>query len=718
MLTAVWYILHTSHPPKVHPSSENRSPSKTVPAKILFMRKPLTNNLVFQIIVLALILCLPARQTLNAAFSANPAAKHPLSLAEELFRRASDMNQALHGRPLEERGAGDYLRLLDAYNQVVRLNTDNYFSAESLAKRAELQREMADVTGDSALYQQAIETFRQILTQHPHSAFVGDALINIAEIYEENLQDLDGAVAAYKELVAYFPASVMAREARAVITRFEAQLGNRSVDVVAAKRLNANGEVVGAAPDVSQLTNVRNFSGPDYARVVIDLSKDAAFTPTKIGGNRLSIRLEDSAIAPSLFGRRFIVGDTHLLKRITVQESGAANSSASEAHSSSKAGVQIEIEIGESSEYTAFKLANPDRIVVDIHAANSVAKSRPGVDSAPKEKAPEGEVEAPVAKPAAQPVDAIAKNATPARPKLEGSEAVAKANKANSSNRQQPIMGLPEINEPIVPHNPNAARPANPADAQAGAIASTIDAKVASGTSVKCVVIDAGHGGHDTGTISGNGMREKDLTLDVARRLRGYIKRTYGDIEVVMTRDGDYFVALEQRTAIANARHADLFISVHANSSQSKVASGVETYFVSPDKAKTNEPATQEPKQAAKTIAEFAAEKTQAITASVTIGNRVAESRELARYIQSGLVRGIGAASPRTAANRGVKHAGFVVLMGAAMPSVLAEVSFLSNPKDEALLQTSQFRERIAASLFAGLNAYLKKNRPAETKTK
>jgi N-acetylmuramoyl-L-alanine amidase len=681
------------------------------------MRKPLGKNPIFNIIVLALVLCLPARQTLNAAYSTTPASNSPRSLAEELFQRASEMNNSLHGRPLEERSTGDYLRLLDAYNQVVRLNTDNYFSAESLVKRAELQREMADVTGDSALYQQAIETFRQIVTEHPHSAFVGDALINIAEIYEENLQDLDGAVAAYKELVAYFPASVMAREARAVITRFESQLGNRSVDVVASRKLNAGSEVASASPDTPQLTNVRNFSGPDYARVVIDLSKDAIFTPTKIGNNRLSIKLNDSIISPSLFGRRFIVGDTHLLKRIMVQEGGAANASTSEANSPIKSGVQIEIEIGELSDYTAFKLANPDRIVVDIHSAAAVAKSRPTVETTPKERPAEREVEATVTKPSAQPRDAIAKNATPARPKLEGSEAIAKANKSNSSNRQQPILGLPEINEPIVPHNPNAARTPNPADAQASAIAGTIDAKVASGTSVKCVVIDAGHGGHDTGTISTNGMREKDLTLDVARRLRGYIKRTYADIEVVMTRDGDYFVALEQRTAIANARHADLFISVHANSSQSKVASGVETYFVSPDKAKANEQQTAE-SETAKPAVENPVEKAQPITASVTIGNRVAESRELARYIQSGLVRGIGAASPRTAANRGVKHAGFVVLMGAAMPSVLAEVSFLSNPKDEALLQTSQFRERIAASLFAGLNAYLKKNRPAEAKAK
>lgn len=671
------------------------------------MRKPTRNKLFVQAVVLTLVLCLPARQTLNAAYPANATAAPPHTLAEELFQHASQLNQTLHSKPLEERSSGDYLRLLDAYSQVIRLNTDNYFSAESLTKRAELQREMADVTGDSALYQQAIETLRQLVAEHPHSAFVGDALINIAQIYEENLQDLDGAVAAYQELVAYFPASVLAREARAVVMRFESQIGNRSVDVMAAGKLSSNPE---AAPDAPQLTNVRNFSGQDYARVVIDLSRDATFTPTKLGNQRIAIQLDRTAIAPSLYGRRFIVGDTHLLKRLTVQESGAATAS-------EKSGVQIEIEIGEQSEYSAFKLSDPARIVVDIHAATALAKNREALATAPKEKATERVTDAPNSKSSTQPNEAIAKTANLTRPKLEGSESLARANKANSANRQPPLMGLPEITEPIIPHTPNEARPAASTTSPATTIAGAVDAKVASGVSINCVVIDAGHGGHDTGTISGNGMREKDLTLDVARRLKSYIKRTYPDIDVVMTRDGDYFVALEQRTAIANARHADLFISVHANSSPSKVASGVETYFVSPDKAKADDQETAD-RENTKPLSDKPVEKAPPITASVTIGNRVAESRELARYIQSGLVRGIGAASPRTAANRGVKHAGFVVLLGAAMPSVLAEVSFLSNPKDEALLQTSQFRERIAASLFAGLNAYLKKNRPTEAQAK
>jgi N-acetylmuramoyl-L-alanine amidase len=197
-------------------------------------------------------------------------------------------------------------------------------------------------------------------------------------------------------------------------------------------------------------------------------------------------------------------------------------------------------------------------------------------------------------------------------------------------------------------------------------------------------------------------MREKDLVLDVARRLRAYIKRNYPDIDVVLTRDSDRFIALEERTAIANSRAADLFISIHANAASSRAASGVETFFVSPDRAGEAPKAAPEGAKpvAAQPAAQPSSDKAQPMFATVTVGNRVTASRELARYIQSGLVRGIGAHSPGTAANRGVKHAPFAVLRGSAMPSVLAEVSFLSNPRDEALLQTSQFRERIVLLLI------------------
>ena len=628
-------------------------------------------------VVFALVFCLTVRPVLNAADPDSSASRNPDSLADKLFRYANDLGRSLHERPPEERAASDYRRALDAYGQVIRLNTDHYFSAESLTRKAELLREMADATGDSALYQQAIEAYRTVLKEHTHSAFVGEALTGIAQIYEENLQDLDGAAGAYRELISYFPSSVLAREARAVLARFEAQLKHRPVDVMI-----ASGSPV-RPTGIPTLTNVRNFSGPEYARVVVDLSDQTRYEERR-SGNRVSIQLVGASVSSSLYGRRFIVGDGSLLKRIVVSNGEAT---------AQRDAARIDIEVGSLSRYSTFRLSEPERIVIDLHAAGAIAIT------APREGSP----------------GAIARTEEAGRSVVAKTEARDVQPRTNmSAAEKNALKSLPEISDPILPLAPGSA--VNPAQSAADALAAKVDARAAQSL-IKRIVIDPGHGGHDTGTISANGMREKDLVLDVGKRLRAYIKNNYPEIEVIMTRDSDRFVALEERTAIANSRRADLFISVHANASLSRAASGVETFFLSPDRA----PA-EDLKAAARENASLATskpgEKPEPMFASVTVGNRVAESRELARYIQSGLVRGIGAQSPRTAMNRGVKHAPFVVLLGAAMPSVLAEVSFLSNPKDEALLQTSQFRERVAASLYAGLNAYLKKNRPMEAKAK
>lgn len=646
-----------------------------------------------RMIVFAVAFCLTARPISNAADPDKTSQSGPRPLAEILFRYASDLSHALHERPLEDRSQSDYLRATDAFSQVIRLDTDTYYSAESSVRVAELYRERADATGDSALYQQAIEMFRKVIAEHPQSAFVGDALISIAQISEESLQDLDGAAAAYRELIHYFPASVMAREARAVLARFEAQLNARPIDVLVSSN---TGTIAGRGYEAfgqPKLTNVRNFTGPDYARVVIDLSDEAHYIESA-SNNRLQINVAKAAVSPSLFGRRFIVGNSSLLKRIIVSEADGTDSNK---------GVKVEIELSSLSDYSTFHLSNPARIVVDLHAAGTVAKPRyaPARGHADSVAVEDSEVERGEANSGRrEPMDLTA-----------------------SARRSWADKRLPEITDPILPFSPNeSSNSTQKSPAEGEALAAAVDAKVAE-SGIKCIVIDPGHGGHDTGTISGSGLKEKDLVLDVARRLKGYIKRNYPGIEVVMTRDSDRFIALEERTAIANSRRADLFISVHANASPSRVASGVETFFVSPDRAKAGsaKSAAQEEGSRpsdAKVAGESAPQKPEPIVASVSVGNRVAESRELARYIQAGLVRGIGAHSPRTAANRGVKHAPFAVLLGAAMPSVLAEVSFMSNPRDEALLQTAQFRERIAASLYAGLNAYLKKNRPVEAKAK
>jgi N-acetylmuramoyl-L-alanine amidase len=645
----------------------------------LYMKWPGRNKFIVGGFVFALVFCLTVRPVLNAADPDRASSRGEASLAERLFGYASDLGRTLHERPFEERSESDYRRALYAYSQVIRLNASNYVSSESLIRSAELLREMADAKGDSALYQQAIEAYRRVVVEHPNSGFVGNALIGIAQINEENLQDLKGAAEAYRELVSYFPASVLAREANAVLARFEAQLNSRPADVMVSS--NTSERYAGSPA----LTNVRSFGGPDYARVVIDLSDQVLYSERR-AGNRLSIQLGSAAVSSALFGRRFIVGEGGLLKRITVTDAAGAHNSA-----------QVDIEVGSLVDYSTFGLSEPDRIVIDLHGGGSIASSNRESSSR-----------------AIGRNDAAARTGTSyAKTESRDSETRARNFTADANS----LKSLPEITDPILPlAAPETASAATASAAATQALAVKVDAKAAQGP-IKRIVIDPGHGGHDTGTISPGGMHEKELVLDVGRRLKAYIKQRYPEVEVIMTRESDRFVALEERTAIANSHHADLFISIHANASASRAASGVETFFVSPDRVPAGEPQT-EARENARPASAKAGEKPEPMYASVTVGNRIAESRELARYIQSGLVRGIGAQSPRTAMNRGVKHAAFAVLLGSAMPSVLAEVSFLSNPKDEALLQTGQFRERVAASLFAGLNAYLKKNRASENKSK
>ncbi len=225
----------------------------------------------------------------------------------------------------------------------------------------------------------------------------------------------------------------------------------------------------------------------------------------------------------------------------------------------------------------------------------------------------------------------------------------------------------------------------------------------------KRIVIDPGHGGHDTGAIGPDGLYEKDVVLDIAKKLKQVLSRD-PDYEVFLTRDSDVFIPLPERTAIANRKHADLFVSIHANASPHREAHGVETYFLN----WTNDEETM--KVAARenqiTMQQMRRMKKPNDVLDVMLGdlaraNKRDESMALANYIQDRLVTGIDRDNPRVV-NLGVKWALFYVLFGARMPSVLVEVSFISNPHEESLLSQQGYREDIARSIAAGIDKYMR----------
>jgi N-acetylmuramoyl-L-alanine amidase len=220
------------------------------------------------------------------------------------------------------------------------------------------------------------------------------------------------------------------------------------------------------------------------------------------------------------------------------------------------------------------------------------------------------------------------------------------------------------------------------------------------GLKVGRIVIDAGHGGHDQGSQGPHGLVEKELVLDVAQRLGKLVEQRM-NAEVIYTRSDDTFVPLEGRTAIANQKKADLFLSIHANSSPIPRIAGMETFYLNfTDSRDALDVASRENASSQKSIFEL-----QDIIQKITLHEKLDESREFAGRIQAALfsfsMRNIPGQK-----NRGVKKAPFVVLIGASMPSVLAEIGFLSNPREESLLKKSDYRQKLAEALYRGVAKY------------
>ena len=221
------------------------------------------------------------------------------------------------------------------------------------------------------------------------------------------------------------------------------------------------------------------------------------------------------------------------------------------------------------------------------------------------------------------------------------------------------------------------------------------------GLSVSRIVIDAGHGGHDPGVL-GKGLTEAALVLDVALRLEKLLLKEPG-LEVVLTRRTDVYLPLEERTELANRESADMFLSIHANASRNATAKGIETYFLSfASSPEAEAVAARENSASARGMHQL-----PDIIKAIALNNKLDESRDLAHMVQESLVTSLRK-SNQEIRSRGVKKAPFVVLIGAAMPSVLAEIAFVSNKQELSLLKTTAYKQKIAESLFNAVMRYRK----------
>jgi len=635
---------------------------------------------------------------------------HKRQVAASQFENAERLRDSLNGRPAAERTRREYQRVIDAYRRVYYTSPASSKADASVVAVAELLAEMGRALGNPKVAQASIAQYEFLRREYPGSKHRVEALFTIGQIYRNDLDDNEHAKATFEEFLKRYPRSRLADDARDALRQIEAE---RNPSKPASKDKESDVRQV-SDNDSNQrkplVTGIRHWSTPDYTRVAIDLEQQVKYEAGRVPGpDRIFFDLHDTRLAPELVGKSFDVDDGFLHKiRVAQFKRGLT---------------RVVLEVDEVVEYSAFFLPNPDRLIIDIHgkqpaAATKAENTPPLAKSAPRLRSGQapGGARAPT-KTEAPPVKtrATAKPASGSRPSREHSDSwPAMATSKDSGTMEAATVGEPEIKATSKPTTSPTFQAVAPRSAQ-GKKAREKQASLTSheakptangeqtliralGLKIGKIVVDAGHGGHDTGTIGPDGLTEKALVLDVALRLGKLLEDRMG-AEVVYTRDDDTFVPLETRTAIANKEQADLFISIHANSSRDPEARGVETYylnFTSSDDALAV--AARENAVSEKSIHEL-----QDLVKKIALKEKIEESREFASDVQQSL----WATAGKGTRNRGVKKAPFIVLIGANMPSILAEISFLSNPGDEQKLETPEYRQKIAEALYRGVAKYV-----------
>src|SRR6266545_2136717 len=502
-----------------------------------------------------------------------------------------------------------------------------------------------------------VAAYESLVRKHPASAYCDNALwqaANLAALAFERFGDeADRKTAArlFALLAKEYPTSKLARQATDLVAPVSA------VPPATAPAKPPSTPAPTAANSLATLQDIKRTVLPDGIRLTVDIDAEVPYYQEEIANpRRLFFDLKGVKTAPNLqdVSLKF---DDDVVKEVRLGR-----------HPQNTTRLVVDLEgVGG---YSVYPLYGPYRLVIDLRRAVAAAPAAPKAVPQPLVIPP------PVPEPRAA---------------------------ASLAMLPQVRQTIPEAKPAASEPAPLPSKPAGPKSLPPAAPESNSNGKFSLsrqlGLSVSRVVIDAGHGGHDPGA-HGNGITESELTLDVALRLEKLLKAQAG-VEVVMTRDTDVFIPLEERTAIANREGADLFLSIHANASRNVAARGIETYFLN---------FAMNPEAEAVAARENATSGQSMhslpdIVKAIALNNKINESRDLAVTVQKSMAKRLGARN-RSLKDLGVKQAPFVVLIGAVMPSVLAEISFVTNKQDGTLLKAVAYRQQIAQALFDAILNY------------
>jgi N-acetylmuramoyl-L-alanine amidase len=662
------------------------------------------------------------------------------------FEQAQHLRQALEDRPEPQRTRGAYERVLDAYRAIYHNNPAAPKADASALAVAQLLTEEGSLFSEPKLLHDAMGQYAFLRVQYPGNRY--GALI--AEGEKQTNQELNtlhrAAVRAqHNAVLAAAIGSQQNHPAPAMtpppIQPQQVQPPSRPPPAMTPPAIQpqqvqppptmtqvATQAYVPQSGQVALVSGIRHWSTPVYTRIAIDLQNQVPYQAARVPSpDRIFFDLYGARLAPELNGKSVEVVDDGFLKRIRIAQF-------------SNNVTRIVLDVSSVSDYSAFLLPNPWRLIIDIHGLKPGAMPTTNLASLPPAAAPAVASKPPVVNtpqpaavasaaagprsgkqeiaalgqqpnrvqatdhPTTKPIVAAVAGTVPAPQPDDGSLASTTPAPATAASPPEPVTRRkkPSPVHPAVPSSTDDDDSVSPPTHEATPTAAGERSLVRTlGLKIGRIVIDAGHGGHDSGTTGPGGIEEKEVVLDVALRLGKLLKQRLG-ADVIYTRDNDTFIPLETRTAIANKAQADLFLSIHANSSPDSSARGVETYYLN----FTTSPDALEVAARENAVSDESIHELSDLVKKITLKDKIDESREFAADVQKSLYDDLEEGNPGMR-DRGVKKAPFVVLIGANMPSILAEISFLTNSADARELQQPAYRERIAESLYRGVSRYI-----------
>ncbi len=584
---------------------------------------------------------------------------------------------------------------------------------DALAKEKAVRTALSgDLAAPAALkaVRTVVSDYEAVVRRYPSSSYSDDALWNAGQLsvlaFEKfgDTQDRGTAERLLRLLASEYPSSKWVRQAasQSAALAKTAPAATTASSVASAPPRPAT-PASGTTPRITTVSRITREVFPEVVRVTIHLDGEVAYRDERLADpSRVFLDLSSVRLAPNLMDQTLrFDGDSQAVRQIRTGR-----------HPNQTA--RIVLEAASVQSYNVYALQAPFRLVIDCVPTRTGTTAR----SVPVKVTP-----APPSPPAVLHVRRLPPEATSPMPSMRSnlSEAISaggpearttapaaapivpsRTTTTAGTASVPPIAPISSVSASPAPAGPLPAEPVVPAVAVAPPsrnLAGGFSMARQLGLGVSRIVIDPGHGGHDPGA-KGRGVNEAEVVLDVALRLEKLLIEVPG-VDVILTRRTDEYVPLEQRTAIANRESADLFLSIHANASNNTQASGVETYFLN----------FASNLSAASVAARENAASGQAMGAlpdfvkTIALNNKLDESKDFATYVQRAMIEALRPAN-KTVRDLGVKQAPFVVLIGAAMPSVLAEISFVTNSQDARLLKNGNYRQRIAEALFKAVQKY------------